>query len=116
MTRIPTWISNGVALVLIAAVLGVIAYTNGRARPQVPSPTGAPPLGVRGGPGTTRDELRRTIAQMESTLRDHPTDARAAVQLSDALLRQARVSGNAGLARSVQFLHNSTDAAYVARQ
>jgi tetratricopeptide (TPR) repeat protein len=102
MTRIPTWISNGVALGLIAAVLGVIAYTNGRARQHVPSPTAPPPLGVRGGPGTTRDELRRTIAQMESTLRDHPTDARAAVQLSDALLRQARVSGNAGLARSAE--------------
>jgi tetratricopeptide (TPR) repeat protein len=102
MMRIPTWISNGVALGLIAAVLGVIAHTNSRARQQSPLPTTARPAGVRGGPSTTREELRLTIAQMESTLRGHPTDAKAAVQLSDALLRQARVSANAGLARSAE--------------
>jgi tetratricopeptide (TPR) repeat protein len=102
MRRIPTWISNGVALGLIAAVLGVIAYTNNRARRQAPLPPSVRPAGVRGGPSTTREELRLTISQMESTLRDHPTDAKAAVQLADALLRQARVSGNAGLARSAE--------------
>jgi tetratricopeptide (TPR) repeat protein len=101
MSRILAWISNGVALGLIAAVLGVIAYTNSRAR-QAPLPAAARPAGLRGGPSTTREELRLTIAQMESTLRDHPTDAKAAVQLADTLLRQARISGNAGLARSAE--------------
>jgi tetratricopeptide (TPR) repeat protein len=102
MRLIPTWISNGVALGLIAAVLGVIAYTNSRAQPPGPPSTTPRPSGVRGGPSTTRDDLRLTIAQTELTLRDRPTDAKAAVLLADTLMRQARVSGNAGLARRAE--------------
>jgi tetratricopeptide (TPR) repeat protein len=102
MKRIPTSISNGVALGLIGAVFGVIAYSNGRARRQAPPATAVRPAGVRGGPSTTREELRLTIAQAESALRDHPTDAKTAVLLADALMRQARVSGNAGLTRRAE--------------
>jgi tetratricopeptide (TPR) repeat protein len=47
---------------------------------------------------TSREALQRTIQDMERRLREHPDDAAAAVSLADALLRQARVSGNAGLA------------------
>ena len=47
---------------------------------------------------TSRDQLSRTIEHMTARLSVHPTDSRAAVALSEALLRQARVTGNAGLA------------------
>jgi tetratricopeptide (TPR) repeat protein len=47
---------------------------------------------------TSREGLQRTIDAMQDRLRRSPTDAQAAVSLADALLRQARVSGNAGLA------------------
>ena len=47
---------------------------------------------------TDRDGLARTVASMEARLRDRPNDERAAVSLADALLRQTRVTGNAGLA------------------
>ena len=47
---------------------------------------------------TDRDGLAQTIAAMELRLRRQPDDERAAVALADALLRQTRVTGNAGLA------------------
>jgi tetratricopeptide (TPR) repeat protein len=47
---------------------------------------------------TSRDGLASTIAAMEQRLARTPTDSDAAVALADALLRQARVTGNAGLA------------------
>src|SRR6185369_3104891 len=47
---------------------------------------------------TSREGLERTIREMERRLRAHPADAAAAVSLADALLREARVSNNPGLA------------------
>src|SRR5262249_22693107 len=47
---------------------------------------------------TSRDGLQRTIHEMENRLRERPADVTAAVSLADALLRQARVSNNPGLA------------------
>jgi tetratricopeptide (TPR) repeat protein len=47
---------------------------------------------------TSREGLERTIQEMERRLRERPADAEAAETLADALLRRARVSGNAGLA------------------
>jgi len=47
---------------------------------------------------TSREELLRTIATMEARLERNDADAVAAVRLADALLRQTRVTGNAGLA------------------
>jgi len=47
---------------------------------------------------TSRGDLDRTVATMNERLNRNPSDAAAAVALADALLRQTRVTGNAGLA------------------
>lgn len=47
---------------------------------------------------TSRDQLSRTIETMTARLSAQPADGRAAVGLAEALMRQARVTGNAGLA------------------
>src|SRR5678810_134184 len=51
---------------------------------------------------TSRAELERTIATMREKVARAPNDVPAAVTLADALLRQTRVSGNAGLAREAE--------------
>ena len=55
-------------------------------------------LGAVGAPATSRDGLTTPIADMDARLASKPDDAGAAVMLADALLRQARVTGSAGLA------------------
>jgi len=52
----------------------------------------APGVGMPGGPPTSTAGLRDRIAEMERRLRDQPQDIKAAVLLSDALLRQARAN------------------------
>jgi tetratricopeptide (TPR) repeat protein len=47
---------------------------------------------------TSASGLQRAIEQLERRLKNHPTDATAAVSLADVLMRQARVTGNPGLA------------------
>jgi tetratricopeptide (TPR) repeat protein len=47
---------------------------------------------------TARADLDRTVATMDLRLRKNPADQAAAFRLADALLRQTRVTGNAGLA------------------
>jgi tetratricopeptide (TPR) repeat protein len=61
-----------------------------------------PMLGAPGAATTSRDDLTRTIADMESRLSAKPGDAVAAVTLADALLRQTRVTGNAALANRAE--------------
>lgn len=56
------------------------------------------PLGSPRAPGTSRESLAATIAAAEAQLRVDPRDIAAAVRLADALLRQARVLSNPGLA------------------
>ena len=51
---------------------------------------------------TSRAELERTIATMREKVAKAPNDVAAAVTLADALLRQTRVSGHAGLAREAE--------------
>ncbi|HUK33783.1 MAG TPA: tetratricopeptide repeat protein, partial [Vicinamibacterales bacterium] len=46
---------------------------------------------------TSRDGLEQTARKMEQRLRESPGDTEAAEALADALMRRARVSGNAGL-------------------
>jgi tetratricopeptide (TPR) repeat protein len=55
-------------------------------------------LGTPGAPTTSREDLDRVVAEATRALSVKPTDAAAAVRLTDALLRQTRVTGNAGLA------------------
>ncbi len=82
-------------LAILSGVAGVIALVN-RHTGRVGAETGTTTLDRSS--VTSRDGLLRTIAQMELRLHAQPTDAQAAVLLADSLLRQARVSGNAGLA------------------
>lgn len=51
---------------------------------------------------TGRDGLAATRTAMRARLATRPTDGEAAVRLADALLREARVSNNAGLAREAE--------------
>src|SRR5262245_60491846 len=80
----------------IVVVAGAVCST----RPAVTraTPVAIPMLGAPGAPATSRDGLSNTITQMEARLASKPDDATAAVTLADALLRQTRVTGNAGLA------------------
>jgi tetratricopeptide (TPR) repeat protein len=89
--------SNGVALVIVAGLIVLIVRANRQesrfatgGRHSSADAAAAIPL--------SRDGLEQTIARERAELVRNPLDARAAVSLGDALLRQARVSGNAGLA------------------
>ncbi|HWK09293.1 MAG TPA: tetratricopeptide repeat protein [Vicinamibacterales bacterium] len=98
MTRTHHWISNGIGLIVIAGVAVTIGVANHRAHAGPPaSAAGSPFEGIRA-PGTSPGQLRATIATARAHLAQRPVDARAAVVLADALMREARVSGNPGLA------------------
>jgi len=87
--------SYGIAFVIVGVVAGFIVRANRQERrfareTSRPAEASAPTL--------SREGLQRTIEHQRAELDRNPTNARAAVSLADALLRQARVSGNAGLA------------------
>lgn len=87
------------SILLIGA--GLIVVGASCSAPQMPArqrQVAVPMLGTAGAATTSRDDLTRTIADMELKLSAKPDDAVAAVTLADALLRQARVTGNAALA------------------
>ena len=94
--------SNGVAMLVVAAVLGLIVRANVGGR--VPEARGSNPrlAGTAGALSTTRDGLQRTTDDMRQRLAANRHDARSAVVLADALLRQARVAGNPGLASEAE--------------
>jgi tetratricopeptide (TPR) repeat protein len=84
-------------------VPGVLALTLGgviwmKWRPAEKVPTAPAPVGSPGGLSTAADDLNRAIADLEARVAKRPNDAGAAARLADALLRQARVSANPGLA------------------
>jgi hypothetical protein len=61
---------------------------------------------MAGGVRTSRQGLEQEITAMEARLASNPDDAGAAMVLADLLLRQARVTGNPGLAlRAEEVLH-----------
>lgn len=87
-----------VPAVVIAAVAAMVAGANIRDARRSRQPyTAAPPIGTPGAPTTSREDLDRRVADMERRLASHPEDSGAALLLADALLRQTRVTGNAGL-------------------
>jgi tetratricopeptide (TPR) repeat protein len=91
---------RGLEIAVAGFVLGIALAVIVRAnlhKPTPPAGMDTEALNDRA-PTTSREHLQRTIDTMRSRLRQHPLDATAAVSLADALLRQARVSGNAGLA------------------
>jgi tetratricopeptide (TPR) repeat protein len=51
---------------------------------------------------SSREGLARTIQTLEDRVGKNPADADSAIRLADALLRQTRVIGNAGLARQAE--------------
>ena len=84
---------------IIAAVFGMVAVANWREAGRSAEPTAVTrPFGAPGAPATSREQLDRRITDMEARLAARPDDTGAAVALADALFRQTRVSGNAGLA------------------
>src|SRR5262245_22328428 len=90
------WWSYGISIGVVAIAAVVITLANRSA-------SGGRGAGVQtdasvGAPLRSRDGLQRTIQDMERRLRERPDDAGAAVSLAEALLRQARVSNNPGLA------------------
>jgi tetratricopeptide (TPR) repeat protein len=92
MKKLRSWIP---VIVCALAAAGIYAPS---ARP--PRAYAAMPLaaGTPGGAPTTRDGLAQTIAALERRIADEPGNGVAAARLADALLRQARATGNAGLA------------------
>jgi tetratricopeptide (TPR) repeat protein len=87
-----TILAIGAVAVCAAAASGLAGEWRVRGRAAAASNNSLSPK------GTSREELDRTIADMERRLAAAPADAAAAVALADALLRQTRVTGNAGLA------------------
>lgn len=90
---------------VIGTVLGVttvllVAAAAFRAPNSAPDRASSLPVGVLPPPGaasTSREALLQTISQAERVLAERPTDSNAAVQLAEALLRQARILNHAGL-------------------
>jgi tetratricopeptide (TPR) repeat protein len=77
----------------------LILMAAGCAQPAATRPVQAVAwLGSPQAPDTSRASLDATIRAAEARLKAAPTDAGAAVRLADALMRQARVTGNPGLA------------------
>ena len=86
------WLKVAAAAVLVVAVSGCGRKTTDRRE------TATPLAGAPGGTSTSRAALEDTITRMRARVARTPGDATAAVLLADALLRQTRVTGNAGLA------------------
>src|SRR5207247_2344739 len=63
--------------------------------------------GRQNGETTARGDLEKTVAAMEERLARTPADVASAVTLADALLRQTRVTGNAGLAMRAESALNT---------
>jgi tetratricopeptide (TPR) repeat protein len=101
-------VSNIVSFVIIAAVAGMVGYANWREGKRSRAFTAAPPRGVPGST-TSRADLDKRVKEMETRLAAHPGDVRSAVLLAEALTRQTRVTGNAGLAvRAEQLLKKAS--------
>jgi tetratricopeptide (TPR) repeat protein len=92
-----SWLAYGISFVILAVAVGVIVRANRDAARKERDAAVRSAVGEVA-PVTSREGLEQRIAQMERRLRANLTDSAAAVSLADALLRQARVSGNAGLA------------------
>ena len=87
-----------VPVVIIAAVAAMVVTANIREGRRSPRPfTTAPPLGGAASASTSREGLAKRVAEMDRRLAANPDDVGAAVLLADVLIRQARVTGNAGL-------------------
>ena len=83
----------------LVATVAVVVAVSGCGRKTTDRREAATPLaGAPGGTSTSRASLEDTVARMRARIARNPRDAAAAVLLADALVRQTRVVGNAGLA------------------
>jgi len=90
--------STIVSVAIIAAVAAMVAVANRRdVRRSHAAFTRPTSLGTRG-VGTGRADLEKRIADLRAAVTKRPEDVGAAVMLADALIRQTRITGNAGLA------------------
>ena len=87
---------------LVVLAIVVVIATAACSRPATPQARSVTPLLGTDHLTTSRAELERTIATMREKVGKAPNDVAAAVTLADALLRQTRVAGNAGLAREAE--------------
>lgn len=92
--------SSIVSIAIIAAVAAMVAVANLRSRESRASDGRQAhwrPMGTRGA-GSGREDLGRRIVELRAAVMKRPEDVGAAVMLADALVRQTRITGNAGLA------------------
>src|SRR6185295_698927 len=96
---------------ILAAVVSMVVAANVReSRRAAARSVSAPTVRTRP-PSTSRESLDEQISRLELRIASRPDDVTAAVQLSEALLRQTRVTGNAGLSgRVAQLLKRAADA------
>src|SRR5262252_4699414 len=88
--------SYGISILIVGVVAGMIVRANRQERRFARDV--ARPAESSAAPTLSREGLQWAIERQRAELHRNPANARAAVSLADALLRQARVSGNAGLA------------------
>jgi tetratricopeptide (TPR) repeat protein len=103
-------IRKSIVPIAIVSLLGVALWqryhVTARAHEPAPAAIGAP-----GGPSTSRVDLERTIASLEARVARDGASPMVAPHLADALMRQARVASNPGLAvRAEEVLRRALDA------
>ena len=105
--------STIVPCAIIAAVVAMVVSANLREGRSSGRPsTTLPSVGTPGAPSTSREGLATRVQDMEARLAKRPDDVGAAVHLADALIRQSRVTGNAGLTvRAAQVLQMAANEA-----
>lgn len=90
---------NVVSAAIIVAVAAMVAVANIRDVRRSRTPYTRPQLsGTRASAGTSSDDLQRRIADLKTRLASRPDDVGLAITLADAFMRQARTTGNPGLA------------------
>jgi tetratricopeptide (TPR) repeat protein len=106
------YLSTGtiVPAAILAAVVWMVVAANVRESRRTARPVTSPAVRTRL-PSTSRESLDEQISRLEQRIASSPDEVSAAVQLSEALLRQTRVTGNAGLsARAGQLLERAAAA------
>jgi tetratricopeptide (TPR) repeat protein len=90
--------SSIVSMAIVAAVAATVAAANWRGGQQSRAASRRQRAVPTRGISSSRDDLGRRIVALRAALSDQPDDVAAAVTLADALIRQTRITGNAGLA------------------
>ena len=94
--------SNIVSVAIIAAVATMVAVANWRDIRRSRAAYTRPVLAGAHGARTSRDDLERRVADLRRQAAARPDDVGVAVMLADALMRQTRLTGNAGLANEAE--------------